>query len=315
MRLPRSSTVSDTTLIIADPPAAVAAAPADIPDRLVSLLSRAAQRPLETRGVNRLLFSLFGFGTAGDIPAAAVTRQADAGDAGSDTWLRADPVWMDVGSQLVMKAWGDLGLTAAEASDLAGPLAESFEAAGLAFSAPAPERWYLRLGGTDEPRTTPPDELAGRDCGDHLPAGPDAASWRRLMNETQMTLHNHPVNRERRAAGRPPANSLWFWGTGTLPGNAPLGFSRVKGPDALAHALAALPGGTRSDAGTLLIADGSEADAQVWATWRESGAGTQRVLVPSAGRAFVARPSHRLRFWRGRRSLESLLSPRPPAAP
>ena len=30
-------------------------------------------------------------------------------------------------------------------------------------------------------------------------------------------MHNHPRNAERVAAGKPPVNSLWFWGGGVLP--------------------------------------------------------------------------------------------------
>lgn len=42
-------------------------------------------------------------------------------------------------------------------------------------------------------------------------------AWYRLVNEIQMFLHQHEVNRERVERGQPPINSLWFWGGGVAP--------------------------------------------------------------------------------------------------
>lgn len=270
---------------------------------------------MQAGGPTRTLFRLYGIGGGGELPGAAITRVVDAGDADDGVWLRADPVWMDVGTQLVLKGWGDLGLSREEVDELGASLREYFEPAGLSFSAPYPSRWYLRLAEDEALETVPLDELAGRDCSDHLPAGPAAAAWRRLTGEVQMILHNHPVNRHRRSQGRPPVNSLWFWGKGKLPGHAPSGFSRVIGSDAVAKGLAALPGGTREDAGMLLIADGSASDEAVWREWHASGVASRRVLVPDARREFRLSLRDRFRFWRSRRSLEALLAPRPEARP
>ena len=38
--------------------------------------------------------------------------------------------------------------------------------------------------------------------------------WYRLINEMQMYLHQHALNRERAERGRLAVNSLWFWGGG-----------------------------------------------------------------------------------------------------
>lgn len=310
MKSPRSST-SDVpvTLLIADPPAALGNAPDAIRDDLARRLSRSDGRAHHTGGPTRTLFGLFGFDTDDELPAAAVTRAVDVGDAAGSDWLRADPAWMDVGSALVLKGCGDLGLEREAVEALAGALGEVFQGTGLEFSAPAAGRWYLRLTGDERPATTPPDELAGRDAADHLPEGPGADAWRRLMNECQMVLHNHPVNAERRGAGLVPVNSLWFWGFGRLPVHAPSGYSRVTGGGAMARGLAALEGGTRKKSGELLVADGGPADREVWARWREAGRAATRVLVPAAGRVFDWRPRHRLRVWRPRRELEALLAP------
>jgi hypothetical protein len=38
--------------------------------------------------------------------------------------------------------------------------------------------------------------------------------------EAQMTLHGHPLNAAREAAGQRPINSVWFWGCGAMPTRA-----------------------------------------------------------------------------------------------
>lgn len=52
---------------------------------------------------------------------------------------------------------------------------------------------------------------------DYLPGGAERASHRRLLSEIEMALHDHPVNIEREAEGRPAINSLWIWGGGYAP--------------------------------------------------------------------------------------------------
>ena len=52
---------------------------------------------------------------------------------------------------------------------------------------------------------------------DWMPAGAGANSYRQLLSEIEMALHEHSANLERVAAGRFPVNSLWLWGGGTLP--------------------------------------------------------------------------------------------------
>ena len=44
-----------------------------------------------------------------------------------------------------------------------------------------------------------------------------AATLNRLIEESQRLLKDHPVNRKRIAAGKDPANSVWFWSPGYKP--------------------------------------------------------------------------------------------------
>lgn len=152
-------------------------------------------------------------------PMAAITRDADVGDAAPSAWLRADPVCLrpDMsGARLV--AWGNLSVTAAEAENFLRALRPLFGDAGFSISATAPERWYVLLPReTKLPSFTDPRDALGEDLLAHLPEGPEASRWRVLLNDAQVTLHNHPRNAERLAAGLNPINSLWFWGGGLLP--------------------------------------------------------------------------------------------------
>jgi len=152
-------------------------------------------------------------------PMAAITRESDAGDASLNAWLRADPVFVrpDLGGARLM-AWGNLDLSDADAEAFLAPLRPLFGDVGFPISATAPERWYLQLPLDSKlPAFTPPAEGLGEDLLAHLPEGPEGRRWRMLLNEAQISLHNHPRNAERVAAGKVPVNSLWFWGGGVLP--------------------------------------------------------------------------------------------------
>ena len=50
-----------------------------------------------------------------------------------------------------------------------------------------------------------------------MPSGDDAASYRNLISEIEMALHDHEVNLQRQAKGQSPINSLWLWGGGVAP--------------------------------------------------------------------------------------------------
>jgi 2,3-bisphosphoglycerate-independent phosphoglycerate mutase len=80
-----------------------------------------------------------------------------------------------------------------------------------------------------ETRTQPPHDIPDRPVADHLPQGPGSDLLRDLMERSRAVLHDHPVNRERRAR-RPPApdaTQVWLWGQGRAPRLRP--FAEVYG--------------------------------------------------------------------------------------
>jgi hypothetical protein len=178
------------------------------------------------------------------LPAAALSRQFDCGDAGGAQWLRADPAFLQPEMNGVrLMAVGELGLRPEEASALAEALMPLFGDAGLPLSAPTTQRWYLQVeSGARIPTFSSPEDALGDDYGSHMPHGDEGRRWRALLNEAQVILHNHPVNQARVAAGRNPANALWVWGGGALPQQVVSGVGALYSSEVLACGLAKLAG-------------------------------------------------------------------------
>ncbi|MEP6633433.1 MAG: phosphoglycerate mutase [Luteimonas sp.] len=153
-------------------------------------------------------------------PIAALTRQAEASDAGGSAWLRADPVHIspDINGARLLAYGEALSMTDADRAALLPALQPLFGDAGFALDAPTPSHWYLRLAReTKFSGFTDPAEALGEDVFDHFVEGAEGRRWRALLSETQVILHNHAWNTQRARQGKAPINSLWFWGGGTLP--------------------------------------------------------------------------------------------------
>lgn len=180
-----------------------------------------------------------------DPPHAAAAWRGSGGDpAAGPAFLHLDPVHLAVtleGSRLVDPHALDLDAEAAAALTEALN-AELFAAAGGTLHIVAPHTWLLALSAPPAITTHPPEACLGGDARAGLPEGPDAAAWHRLLNEAQMVLAQLPANRERELRGAPPVNSLWAWGVGGLPAQAPHRYARVAGGGLAAAGLAGLAG-------------------------------------------------------------------------
>jgi hypothetical protein len=170
-----------------------------------------------------------------------VTRVHDLGVLDNDWWIRADPVHLEPGrDRLILTAGPALDLSAEEADRLAAEIAETYATGGWLLKAPHPLRWYLKPPRPAQLQTTPLRDVIGRDIHPCLPTGPDAGPWRTLLNEIQILLHTARVNDERERAGKPPINSLWFWGSGRLPLLRPCGWRQLWSDEPVSCALARL---------------------------------------------------------------------------
>jgi hypothetical protein len=269
----------------------------------------------------------------GPLPAAALIRQSVAGDAGGALWLSADPAWVQPelnGARLL--ACGNLGLGVEDSKSLVEALAETFEAEGMNLLVGDAQHWQLRLPSYVEVPSFPePEEALGADLFEQLPKGEEGRRWRALINEAQVVLHNHPVNRTRAAQGLPPVNSVWLWGPGALPDWVECGLSRIYSDDLLAWALAhranvdvqsrtmfAAPVGAASAAKgardnpaiaaeaapTYSLLDLQDIQPTIFerdwwpAIEAHLAAGTEIRLAFADGVRMVLRKRHRLRFWR-----------------
>ena len=209
-------------------------------DRILrSWLVRGDRWPDATHGYTTALSAHFRW-PSGDLPAGALLRDALRGDAGGDTWLCADPAFVQpdmTGARML--ACGTLDLTQAEAESLARPLRPLFGDRGFLLETSTPSRWHLRLVRDAKPPVlASPDRVLGDDLLPYLPQDAQHASWRELFNDVQILLHNHPLNVERRARGKMPVNCLWFWGGGRLPSWVKSDADRLYSDDPLARALA-----------------------------------------------------------------------------
>lgn len=178
-------------------------------------------------------------------PVAALTREFDAGDAPLSAWLRADPVYVrpDINGARLLAHDRAMQLGRDDIEALLPALRPLFGDTGFTIDAPTPTRWYLRLPREAKlPVFAAPADALGADLFEHLPEGPEGRRWRALLSEAQVVLHNHPHNAARISAGKPPVNSLWFWGGGILPDHVTTSLASVHSDDTTLLALASAAG-------------------------------------------------------------------------
>ena len=169
---------------------------------LARWIARGDRLPAQPPGRDVALRGCFEFiGT--NIPAAALTREADARDAAGAQWLRCDPACIMADAvTLRLIACGDMALSMDDVASLTRELKPIFGDAGFLLEASHPERWYLRCPREAKlPTFSSPDDALGDDLVRHLPNGDGAARFRALLNEAQVVLTQHPFNEPRARRG------------------------------------------------------------------------------------------------------------------
>jgi hypothetical protein len=167
------------------------------------------------------------------MPAGALTLLAANRDPGSDSWLRADPVHLQLmRDHVIVVPAQALTISQAEADAFCASLNEHF--AGVMEVLPLhPKRWVARrLGKEIELDDLPALQVAGRQV-------PLARARDLEVTEIQMVLHAHAANEARDARGEPTINSLWLWGAGRA-GKAISRWVSVLADEPLAMGLALL---------------------------------------------------------------------------
>lgn len=296
---------------------------------LETLLGRADRQAVTQASPRARAARLFGLEDPGALPVAALTRLADTDSWDPGWWLRLDPVHLHTDrDSLVLFPTDMLELAADEGAALAAAVRDHLAEDGWTLEANRPERWYLRCEPAPDCRFSDLDQVAGRQVLPFMPEGRDAARFRRLLNELQMLLHAHPVNRAREAAGRFTANSVWAWGGGAFDELAPArwdgvwaqdpllrGLAMLAGnhpespPEGFASWLAALPEGR----GLVVLSEAVPLEA-LEADWFEPmllalrEKMLDRLRVEAGGRLHELTPAGLRRFWRRRRPVAQLLA-------
>lgn len=112
-------------------------------------------------------------------------------------------------------------ITTAEAAAIIGTLNEKLGSEQVSFFPGVNYRHICKIKGGEESlkaECTPPHDISGRPVGDYLPKGPGSVVLRDLMKGSESVLADHPVNRDRKIAGKLPATTIWlFWGSGQIP--------------------------------------------------------------------------------------------------
>lgn len=177
------------------------------------LLARGREADDEPLSLEQWLAASFGLDQEAPLPMGALALLAAGRDPGAERWVRADPVHLRLlRDRMALVPAAAFGLSREEADALCETLNRHFEGR-LRIDAVEPDRWCARLASDLAVSAESPLDMAGR----VLKPGGSADA---LLNETQMALHEHPVNEAREARGEPAINSLWLWGAGAPPREA-----------------------------------------------------------------------------------------------
>lgn len=219
-------------------------------DRLLALQKLAGYASSQSLTVDSLrqlatvLFDLPASGQPSDnLPIAALSRLADSGHWDAGWWLRLDPVHFHPDrDDLMLFGPEKLGLTTKEGAALAASVRDHLAEEGVTLEISEPQRWYLQFDEIPDCTFADLSAVNGRQIGDALPVGKDAPVFNSLLNQLQMLLHMHPVNKARTEQGQITANGVWFWGGGAFGELNPRQWDAVYSNAALFRGLALLAG-------------------------------------------------------------------------
>lgn len=203
------------------------------------------------------------------LPWGARLAAQDGIDPGDAAWGLVTPVhWHLARDHVSLVDPVLLALTADESRALLDAVGGLFRDDGWRLvPGAAPLRWYASHASLRALACPSIDRAVGRNVDSWLGDARDDVRWRairRLQNEVQMLLHDHPVNEAREMRGALPVNSFWLSGCG------------VHQPDRAAPGLVV----DASLRGPALAGDWA-----AWAdAWRVLDAGPVKVLLDAARR-------------------------------
>ncbi len=156
----------------------------------------------------------------GRSPLEAVSMGVKLND--DDLALRCNLVTLseeDSYDQQVMIDYSSGEINTADAHELMQTVANELGDASFYFHAGISYRNLLvwKKGRGRDIQLTPPHDISSQPITNYLPAGTDGSALLDLIKKSQLILRDHPVNRQLKNSGHPPATSIWLWGEGFRP--------------------------------------------------------------------------------------------------
>jgi hypothetical protein len=154
-------------------------------------------------------------GPDGGLPWAARELAALGHDPGALAWGLLTPVHWHLGTDQV--SMGDptaLMLGDEESRAFFAAIEELYTSEGFVVLWGGPLAWFVAHESLGAMPCASLDRVIGRNVDRWLAATPEARLVRRLQNEVQMRLYEHPLNDARQARGLLPLNSVWLSGCG-----------------------------------------------------------------------------------------------------
>ena len=159
----------------------------------------------------------------GCLPWAAWHARQAGIEVGARAWGYLTPChWLMGRDSLTVIDPDELNLHETDSRTLLETIRPWFEEEGWELHYLSPTSWLASHDSLKDLPTASLERVIGRNPDVWLPEHPNARLIKRLQNEVQMLMYQHPLNDQRIANGQLPVNSFWLSGTGVLPENTPL---------------------------------------------------------------------------------------------
>ena len=184
----------------------------------IKFLSRSKCKLSESNSY-KVLTSLLNLTVDVDFPSAALSMLAHDAYDEKLSYMCADPVHLQADmDHAILTSSHDLYLKPDESIAICDVLNKHFKQDGLNFICLSKDQWVVSCEDEIVLDTTPLSETIGRNVNFFLPKGSASGFWKKTLTEAQMLMHSHDVNVNRESSGELSVNSLWFHGSGHLPG-------------------------------------------------------------------------------------------------
>mgnify|MGYP003670325738 CR=1 FL=1 len=206
------------------------------------ILAKSVSTKNPSQEIDAWLCHTFGITKQQNWPVAPIMLQLDGSgkvETGKDYWIRADPVHLRLEQNHIMLADSQaFQITKEEAEQFTNKLNHNLSNNGLVLLPLQPDRWYIRTTNTPAIRTHTLNKVTCENINNFLPSGEEGITWNKIFNETQMLLHEDPLNQAREARGELAINSIWFWGGGIMPQSVESPYTHIWSNDDFPRALA-----------------------------------------------------------------------------